>query len=117
MWNAVRPGFPVETQPSVLAWAAGSCVREERGGRMMTRYPILVTLVLVLFACGAFGQNTASLNGTVTDPSGAVVPGVTVTATDIATNIPYPSVTNEKGEYRLRSEERRVGKEPNSRSS
>lgn len=68
---------------------------------MMTRYPILVTLVLVLFACGAFGQNTASLNGTVTDPSGAVVPGVTVTATDIATNIPYPSVTNEKGEYRL----------------
>lgn len=68
---------------------------------MMMRLSIVVALVLTLFAFGAFGQSTASVSGTVTDPSGAVLPGVAVSATDIATDIPYASLTSDKGEYRL----------------
>jgi hypothetical protein len=67
----------------------------------MMRHPIFVPLFLVLVVPGAIGQSTASLDGIVTDPSGALLPGVTVTATDIATDHTYVVVTNEKGEYRL----------------
>ncbi len=67
----------------------------------MTRNSILYTLVLLLLVYGAFGQSTASLNGTLTDPSGAVLSGAEVTAIDIATDISYLSLTNEKGEYYL----------------
>src|ERR1035438_10549914 len=67
----------------------------------MTRNSILYTLVLLLLVYGAFGQSTASLNGTLTDPTGAVLSGAAVTAIDIATDISYLSLTNEKGEYYL----------------
>ena len=44
----------------------------------------------------------ASIIGQVTDQSGAVLPGVTVTATSPALQVPQvTSVTNERGEYRL----------------
>src|ERR1700722_10898117 len=39
------------------------------------------TLLLLLAAAALFAQNTASLRGTVTDPSGAGVPGASVTVT------------------------------------
>ncbi|MBI4474169.1 MAG: carboxypeptidase regulatory-like domain-containing protein, partial [Acidobacteria bacterium] len=42
---------------------------------------------------------SARLEGIVEDPSKAVVPGVTVIATNSATNISYESVTNEVGRY------------------
>src|SRR6186713_1881605 len=42
---------------------------------------------------------TGTLLGNVTDPSGAPVPGVTVTATESGTNITRTSVTNEAGRY------------------
>ena len=41
----------------------------------------------------------ASINGTVTDPSGAPVPGVTVTVTNLKRNVTYSTVTGEKGNY------------------
>lgn len=51
-----------------------------------------VTRVLLwgLIACGlAFAQTeTGQISGTVTDPTGAVVPGAKVTATLVATNAP-----------------------------
>jgi Carboxypeptidase regulatory-like domain len=44
------------------------------------------------------GQTTrATLTGTVTDPNGAVVPGATVSATNIATNISTGTKTNQEG--------------------
>ena len=39
------------------------------------------------------------LTGIVTDNSGAAVPGVTVTATNQATNVDYTGVSNEAGAY------------------
>jgi hypothetical protein len=68
---------------------------------MTMRFSIFVTFVFALSVTNLFGQSSASLNGSVTDPSRAVLPGVTVTATDLATAQRYVVVTNEKGEYRL----------------
>lgn len=45
---------------------------------------------------------TGSITGTVTDPSGAVVPNVKVTATNTGTNLSYTVDTNDAGGYNLR---------------
>src|SRR4029434_544006 len=45
----------------------------------------------------------ASITGIVSDESGAAVPGLTVTATNQATNIGYTGVTNDAGNYIITS--------------
>ncbi|HEY6332051.1 MAG TPA: TonB-dependent receptor, partial [Blastocatellia bacterium] len=50
----------------------------------------------------AFGQaTTGSLGGTVTDPTGAVIPGADVTANEVATGIQTKVVTNVDGIYNM----------------
>ena len=44
---------------------------------------------------------TGSISGVVTDPSGAVVPGVKVVATSVTTNVQSTAVTDAKGFYNL----------------
>lgn len=61
----------------------------------------LTCLLVLLMAARAYGQDTASLLGRVTDASGAVVPGAKVTATNIATNVSLSRVTNHDGEYNI----------------
>src|ERR1700691_6451901 len=49
---------------------------------------VLVLCMAVLFATDAIAQHaTAKIVGTITDPSGAVVPDVKVTVTNTATNV------------------------------
>ena len=56
--------------------------------------------LLVSFA--SWAQLTrGSMTGTVTDQSGAVVPGVTVKATNTSTNVARETVTNDSGIFRL----------------
>ena len=50
-----------------------------------------------------WGQSTAQVSGTVRDQSGAVLPGVEVTATQTATGLVRTVVTNETGSYVLPS--------------
>jgi Carboxypeptidase regulatory-like domain len=58
------------------------------------------TLVLLLLALPAFGQlSTAQLNGKVTDTSGAVLPGATVTVTQANTGAVRSVVTDGDGQY------------------
>ncbi|GIU75742.1 MAG: hypothetical protein KatS3mg004_2829 [Bryobacteraceae bacterium] len=58
--------------------------------------------LLALLALSANGQTiTGAITGTVTDPSGAIVPNATVTATNTATNLTYETRTNEAGVYNL----------------
>src|SRR5436190_12042364 len=45
----------------------------------------------------------ATLGGTVSDATGALIPGVTITATNLATGIVTPVVTNEAGAYNFAS--------------
>jgi hypothetical protein len=70
----------------------------------MTRIPasILAALVLVC-ATTAFAQTTGSVNGTVTDNTGAVLPGVTVTASSPVLMGVQTALTNESGTYRFPS--------------
>ncbi|HEU4981153.1 MAG TPA: TonB-dependent receptor [Acidobacteriaceae bacterium] len=59
---------------------------------------------LLAFCCtvGLAQTVTGAVSGTVTDPSGAVVPGATVTATDIATGVHTTTKTNNDGAYSIR---------------
>lgn len=61
---------------------------------------LLLVLALALVPSPGWGQTgLASVTGIVTDSSGAAVPGVTVTATNQATNVPYTGVTSQAGAY------------------
>src|SRR2546430_8563667 len=57
----------------------------------------------VLLLCGsAYSQTTfASITGTVTDSTGAVMPRVKVSATNVETNIKTDVVSNEAGVYTI----------------
>ncbi|NOT61734.1 MAG: TonB-dependent receptor, partial [Acidobacteria bacterium] len=57
------------------------------------------TFLLVLLAGSALGQVTASLSGTVTDPTGAVVTNATVKAKNTATGTEFQAVTSSQGTY------------------
>ena len=76
-----------------------------RSSTSCIRWAIIVVVVsLTSFSSpAAAGQGSgASIIGQVTDQSGAVLPGVTVTATSPALQVPQVTdVTNELGEYRL----------------
>jgi Carboxypeptidase regulatory-like domain len=58
----------------------------------------LASILLFLGSLVAFGQE-ATIVGTVTDPSGAAVPNVSVTITDTDTTLASHFTTNEAGEY------------------
>jgi hypothetical protein len=66
----------------------------------------LLVLLTIVATAGMFqhawGQEvTASITGTVTDPSGAAVVGATVTATSQERGLTYTGVTNDSGLYRI----------------
>jgi hypothetical protein len=57
-------------------------------------------LLLFVFSIGAgWAQTTGTLRGTATDPSGAVVPGASVTAVQSDTHVGRVTTTNESGDY------------------
>ena len=69
----------------------------------MTRKSTYVAAVLVcslFFSVTAFSQSVnATVGGAVSDASGALIPGVTVIATNVGTNIANTTVSNESGAY------------------
>src|ERR1041384_4754855 len=60
---------------------------------------LIVLFIRVVFPAPAWAQSTAELNGRVTDSSGAVLPGVTVTATQTATGLVRTVVSDGDGSY------------------
>ena len=61
---------------------------------------IAANLALLLsLAINTFAQGGAALRGTVTDSTGALIPGAEVTATNDTTGISKRQVTNEVGKY------------------
>ena len=67
----------------------------------------LCCLALVILICGAnatYAQEvTATITGTVTDPSGAAVAGAAVTAKSVERGITYTATTNDSGSIVLPS--------------
>ena len=70
----------------------------------LSKYLGVVVFALALFTCGQLLAGvTASISGTVTDPSGAVVAGATVTATNVETGVVTTLTTNGQGFYSFQS--------------
>src|SRR3569623_528972 len=66
---------------------------------------IQVAVVVLLVCSGVILKAqtiTANINGTVTDPSGAVIPRATNTATKINTNVQNTTTSNTDGIYNIR---------------
>lgn len=72
---------------------------------MIMKKFFIPTLFILTFFFGSaenFAQQTqAAIFGTVSDPNGAVVVGVAVTATQTSTNLKFTGITNDEGIYRL----------------
>ena len=68
---------------------------------MLKKFSIAVTFAVLLFGTSArtFGQENATLGGAVTDPTGALIPGAEVTATNDIIGIAATDVTDANGEY------------------
>jgi outer membrane receptor protein involved in Fe transport len=65
--------------------------------RILSR--IALALLVMLAAGAAFAQDTGSIRGNVTDTTGAIVPGATVTLQNEATRFSRNLVTDAKGDY------------------
>lgn len=70
----------------------------------MKTFRVVLTLLVLVFSPGGFAQTTnATLGGTVSDDSDALIPGVAVTATNTQTGIVSTAVSNETGAYNFPS--------------
>src|SRR5882672_2928930 len=75
----------------------------ERKEKMKKVFMFVLALTLAVFATSAAAQTitTGSIEGSVSDPNGAAVPGVTVIATGPQTLVPKASTTDDSGHYRI----------------
>ncbi|HET9129892.1 MAG TPA: carboxypeptidase-like regulatory domain-containing protein, partial [Terriglobia bacterium] len=63
---------------------------------------VVAILVSLLFSIPSFSQSSnGTVSGSVNDPSGAIVPGVTITATNNATGVTSTAISNEAGVYNI----------------
>jgi len=79
---------------------SGALIKSE-GGEMLGCKRFISLFGFAAFALPLFAQNYGEINGRVTDPTGAVVNGATVTATNKATNVARSVQTNSSGNYTL----------------
>src|SRR3989441_3114029 len=70
---------------------------------MYSRCRWSVWFMVFLSVLPAVAQTQASISGVVHDPTGAVIPGVTVTVTNPATNFVRTAISNEAGVYNFPS--------------
>ncbi len=71
----------------------------EKRIHFMLRIPMLFMLWLVVLGSAAYGQGTATIVGTVTDPTGAVVPNANITITDQDNGFVRADTSNTTGNY------------------
>src|SRR5215831_11743829 len=69
----------------------------------MKKFCLAATLLILIVSSLIFAQVNAVLNGTVSDASGALIPGVEVTAKNVNTGITTTLVTNETGSFAFQS--------------
>src|SRR5512147_1128659 len=81
----------LQASRSVLSW-----FRSTKLGNI--KYLLIAVLALVALPSRTFGQN-GTVVGTVTDPQGGVVAGVTITITNLETGVVKTFTTNESGAY------------------
>ncbi len=84
----IREGRP--QRPARRTWSGIAKLAQAAG---------MVAMLLLAMTPALHAQFRASLRGTVTDPSGAVIPGVKVTLTDKSTNQVRTTMSNASGLY------------------
>ena len=72
-----------------------------RPANTANRFSFLALLLLCLGVPFAWTQVSATLSGTITDPSGAAVSSAAVTATNTDTGLSRETITDQSGHYRL----------------
>src|SRR5215469_14289301 len=88
--NSVRPRLQGESQ------------KQMRTIRLLKSLTIAATVLLVAGAERAYGQAaTASITGTVTDNSGAAIPGATISAKNNGTGITRTTASDNQGRYNV----------------
>ncbi len=98
MAQSVRNYKQIEGRDPVCGSGAG--VRGGLSHGCSLKLNLLLALLIMLTGRIACGQsNRASITGTVTDSTGAVVPDVEVTATNSGTSVPTKTVSNHNGIY------------------
>src|SRR5689334_7644051 len=73
------------------------------GGLMKRKMAVLVLLITSLtgISTSVWAQATAQITGTIHDPSGAVLPGVEIKATQNETGVMRTTISNETGSFVL----------------
>src|SRR5882762_2951223 len=66
---------------------------------MSKRRFLCALCMVVLSVLPPVAQTQAGISGVIHDPSGAVIPGVTITVTNPATNFVRSAISNEAGVY------------------
>src|SRR5579875_1620865 len=80
----------------------GRSTGPDGGGSAMMKLIRTLALLLAVAGCvgGAMAQGpSGTINGTVHDTTGAVVPGGTVSVTETETNVSHQTVANAQGAY------------------
>jgi len=75
----------------------------EGATRLQSLFWLVMTLILMCPVLGRAQQLTATLTGTVTDSSGAVIPKATITVTQTTTNAARTVQSDDSGNYVLTS--------------
>ncbi len=71
-------------------------------GQATLRLCVFSTLITLAFSALLYAQvTTARLEGIVKDKSGAIIPGATIVAKNLGTNIPYEALSNDVGFFVL----------------
>src|SRR5712664_4558529 len=111
--------LPILSSAKVLIVQNEACTQmffpEGSMGSRLLKLIAVLAVSLVTFLPLSFAQKTTGdIDGTVTDQSGAMLPGCALTLTDQATGAVRKTTSTAQGSF-SRSEERRVGKECRSR--
>src|SRR5262245_59902450 len=101
--SSLTPAFLRNIVPSKFSHKTTVALR---GRNHMRRSSCIASafFILLLVSTLSFSQSSnASLSGTVTDAAKALIPGVTVTATNTETGVVSTGITNETGTYSIPS--------------
>ncbi len=98
------------TSPPALSMFCRSKIRKAsktKVGATMKKlfvFAAAFSVLLLAFSVDGFAQaGNAAVTGTVEDPSKALIPGVMISATDVATGVVTTAITNESGAYNIPS--------------
>src|ERR1700729_156847 len=97
---AAHTALCVELEGACLRGATSARVQKHKAGKRFMRTALLLALVIATALWSARAQSTfGNIRGTVTDASGAVIPGATVSVHSLDQNFDRQATTTDAGEF------------------